>query len=156
MARIPATLSLDKIIEVARALASLDLRRSDAFDTRFYPPKDADVEDTYNYFLAMVAIDHRTNIGDRQFTRRVGGEVFTGSDLLWRLGMEMFNRDSSFFSPINLMRLDPAVVRDWLVGDYGPVWIMVLGPTCLGMLGHTCLGTMEQPLGYSMFRVLRS
>ena len=122
MARIPATLSLDKIIEVARALASLDLRRSDAFDTRFYPPKDADVEAVYNYFLAMVAIDHRTNIGDRQFTRRVDGEVFTGSDLLWRLGMEMFSKDSSFFSPMNLMRLDPAVVRDWLVGDYGPVW----------------------------------
>ena len=122
MARIPATLSLDKVIEVARTLASLDLRRSDVFDPRFYPPKNADVEATYNYFLAMVAVDHRTNIDDKQFTRRIDGEEFTGSDLLWRLGMEMYNRDSAFFSPVNLRRLDPAVVRDWLVSDYGPVW----------------------------------
>ncbi|MGC8542466.1 MAG: iron-sulfur cluster loop [Vulcanisaeta sp.] len=122
MARIPASINVDKVLEVAKLLGSMDLRRSNMFDTRFFPPRDADVESTYNYFLAMVAIDHRAHIGDYKFQRSINGEIFTGSDLLWRLGMEMFSRDPSFFSPRRLSKLDPVIVRDWLVGDYGPVW----------------------------------
>ncbi len=122
VARIPASLSIDRIATVARTLSSLNLSRADVFDTRFFPPRNADMESVYNYFLAMVAIDHRTHLGNYVFSKNIGNETFTGSDLLWRLGMEVFNRDRSFFSPTRLSKLDPITVRDWLVGDYGPVW----------------------------------
>jgi hypothetical protein len=74
------------------------------------------------YFLAMVAVDHRTHVGNRVFRRVVSGEEYSGSLLLWRLGRLKLSEDPNFFTPRSLSSLDPLVVRDWLTGDYGPVW----------------------------------
>jgi hypothetical protein len=146
MSRVPASLNIDRIVSVAKVLSTLSLSRADVFDTRFFPPRDADTESVYNYFLAMVAIDHRTHLGSYVFSRKINGEVFTGSDLLWRLGMEVFNRDKSFFSPIRLSMLDPLTVRDWLVGDYGPVWDYGVRAYLLRDVGATAVRHYGTPL----------
>jgi hypothetical protein len=122
MVKVPAYLVIDRIIEVAKALSSLDLHRSDMYDTHYFPPRDAYGDSVLNYFLAMVAIDHRTHLGNHTFSRKIGDETYTGSDLLWRLGMEMYNKDPEFFNPLRLSKLDPIIVKDWLTSDYGPIW----------------------------------
>ncbi len=154
---IPASVNINKVFEVARALRGLTLRRHDAYDRRFYPPRDMDLETVVNYYMAMVAIDHRTNIGDTPFTREFSDGRYTGSDLLWRLGIEMLNRDPGFFSPGRLSRIDPLIVRDWLVGDYGPIWDYGVRAYLLRDLGIKVLrflGTSVKILGMGVDEII--
>ncbi len=122
MTRRLASLNLSKIEEVASAISRLDLKRSDVFDERFFPSKDEDVELSCRYFIAMVAIDHRTHFDNRPFEAVIDGVVYRGSDLLWRLGKIRLDEDSNFFSPDRLSGLDIEEVGKWLRGNYGPVW----------------------------------
>lgn len=146
----PASINISKVFEVAKALNGITLERINAYDTRYYPPRNTDLETALNYFLAMVAIDHRTQLGNSLFTREFNDGRYTGSDLLWRLGMDVFNKDPDFFSPRRLSKMNPIITRDWLVGDYGPIWDYGVRAYLLKDLGNKILrfyGTSVRLLG---------
>ena len=90
-------------------------------DPRFYPPPTADRELVASYFLVMVAMDHRLSRPGRPYEARVAGEFFHGADLLYRLGMVMFERNPNFFAAENLARVTVRDVRAWLcIGSVCP------------------------------------
>jgi len=115
-------LDIDNIIEVSKQISRIPMERINVWDPRYYPSKGEDTRLVLTYFLAMVAIDHRTHIDGKPFRRVMDGEEYIGSDLLWRLGRVMLSNNPDFFTPRGLANVDPLMVRDWLVGDYGPIW----------------------------------
>ena len=72
-----------------------------AFDERFFPGKDEEKEVVTSYFLFMTAIDHRTRIGST-YQKEIKGELFFGSDLLFRLAKLKYDVDPNFYIPKNM------------------------------------------------------
>ncbi len=98
---------------IAPALARLTV---DTFeDRRYYPPPGTNRRDLMAYFLVMVAMDHRLSRPGRDYEGYVGGELYHGADLLYRLGAEMFERDRSFFYPERLKSITVKDVLNWLM-----------------------------------------
>ena len=98
--------------------------RPDPFDDpRYYPPPDAPRRQVMSYFLVMVAMDHRLSRGRRQYEAYIGGELYHGADLLYRLGTKKLREDPGFFEAERLAKVTEDDVRAWLTvkGDDGRV-----------------------------------
>ena len=74
------------------------------YDLEIFPSRGDSVERQFSFFTAMVAIDHRTGVL-YPFEAWVGGRWYRGSDLLYRLGVEVYRRDPDFFMPRSLAEL---------------------------------------------------
>ncbi len=94
----------------------------DFTDPRYYPPRGDEAERVLRYFFFMVAIDHRTS-RFRPFEGRVGGELYHGADLLYRLGALKYSEDPEFFSPEIMARISEGEVAEWLRTESGEtIW----------------------------------
>lgn len=114
-------------IDVAEDMADVVRRYSgrletlNVFDTRFYPPKSSDAEDVVRYFMVMVSLDHRLSRPGKPYEACLDDGCYHGADLLYRLGMRIYNEDPDFFSPKRLSRITvEEVVRAFSVGDVKP------------------------------------
>lgn len=76
-----------------------------SYDLEIFPPKDDPPERQLAFFTAMVAIDHRTSTL-YPFEAWIAGKRYKGSDLLFRLGIEVYRREPDFYTPENLSKLD--------------------------------------------------
>ncbi|HIE24332.1 MAG TPA: hypothetical protein EYP68_08920 [Candidatus Korarchaeota archaeon] len=75
-----------------------------AFDERFFPEKGVEKELVTSYFLFLTAIDHRTRV-DNIYHKEIDGELFFGSDLLFRLAKLKYNEDPEFYTAKSMERL---------------------------------------------------
>jgi len=111
-------IDIDKAEAVANVLKSVGVKRDSYLDPRFYPPPDDPAEDQLAYFVAMVAIDHRTSLWE-PFEGVVGGEFFHGADALYRLGRLAYSR--GFFKAEKLAQLTPSEAEPLL--SIGGRWV---------------------------------
>ncbi len=102
---------------MSKIVRSLPL--DDFTDPRFYPPRDADKDLVAQYFLVMVAIDHRLSRPGRPYEGLVDGEKYHGADLLYALGARRLREDPGFFDAHSLAGLTAEDVRRWLRSDDG-------------------------------------
>lgn len=102
--------------EVARVIGRVvgSLPIDDFTDPNYYPPPDSDRETVVRYFLVMVAMDHRLSRPGRPYEAVVGGRLFHGADLLYKLGVVKLREDPEFFSPERLSRLTERELSEWL------------------------------------------
>ncbi|MGC9072230.1 MAG: hypothetical protein ACP5HK_06020 [Acidilobus sp.] len=106
---------------IGNAVRSLSV---DAFeDPRYYPPPGSPRRQVMAYFLVMVAMDHRLSRGRRQYEARLGGELYHGADLLYRLGVQRLRDDPGFFDAERLAKATEEEVKEWLTvrSDEGSV-----------------------------------
>ena len=102
---------MDVAVDVDRARSAADIvgrlgLRRDAYDDgRFYPPRSDPREDQLAFFVAMVAVDHRTSTPLGPFEGHIDGEFFHGADALWRLGRKAY--DEGLFKAERLAELTP-------------------------------------------------
>lgn len=124
LSRYPSIFLIDRnnISSVSKVIAELDLKRDSYDDPHFFPPRSVDQELQLGYFVAMVAIDHRTGTPLGAFEGYVNGEFFHGADLLYRLGMLIFKDDPEFFSADRLSRLTYDDSRRLLEFDGRIIW----------------------------------
>ncbi len=115
------TINDEQISEIAREFKKIHIEEDPFTDPRYYPPPEDDYEHVVSYFFTMVAIDHRTSIF-KEYKAKIGSEEYKGADLLWRLGIEMYERDPDFFLPQNLAKLTIDTVRKWLTIDKTEIW----------------------------------
>ena len=94
--------NIDRVSQIIRKIGII---RDSYHDPRYYPSINCDTELQFGYFTVMVAIDHRTSTPLEVFEGYVDGEFFHGADLLYRLGMKVFEETPSFFLPKNLSML---------------------------------------------------
>ena len=94
-----------------------ELPRLDLFDSRFYPPRDADPEDVSRYFIVMVALDHRLSRPGKQYYACLENECYKGADLLYRLGMKKYIEEPDFYSPGKLSGITVTDVKNMLTAD---------------------------------------
>lgn len=114
-------INVNKVKDVAKCFAKLDLKPMDLFDSRFYPKCSEPPSSTLMYFMVMVAMDHRISRPGKIYKAVVDGEEYKGADLLYRLGMKMYESNPYFFSPENLSKINEKDVMSWLsVGDAAP------------------------------------
>ena len=83
----------------------------DAFDDRFFPEENEEKEVVASYFLFMTAIDHRTRVGGT-YQKEIEGELFFGSDLLFRLAKLKLDADSGFYTAKNMAGLSLSDFKD--------------------------------------------
>lgn len=115
------SIDLSRISLIAKVFKNMDIKPMNLFDSRFYPDKNEPIDKVFMYFLVMVSMDHRISRPGKIYKGVVNGEEFQGADLLYRLGMEMYNKYSDFFTPNVLARISSRDVESWLfVGDVGP------------------------------------
>jgi len=114
-------IDLEKIRNVSKALTSVDIKPMDLYDTRFYPNKNESLDKVLMYFIVMVAMDHRLSRPGKQYRAFIYGEELHGADLLYRLGMKMYNEKLEFFDPRNLVKIEPRDIVSWLtIGSATP------------------------------------
>ena len=83
-------------------------------DPRYYPPEGEDEEQVARYFFFMVAIDHRTHLPGHEYKAVIDGQVHSGADLLYRLGMKRYLENRAFFSPESMANITREDVEEWL------------------------------------------
>jgi len=83
-----------------------------------YLPEPEDAEGSARYIFFMVSIDHRTGRG---FSSTIGGVVFEGAELLWKLGELKWRVDRAFFNPQRMAKVSASEVRQWLKAPGGAV-----------------------------------
>lgn len=110
------SVSEDTITEASRlfnrVVSSIEV---DGFtDPLLYPPLSAGRRTVAQYFLVMVAMDHRLSRPGRPYEGYVEGKLFHGADLLYRLGAKKLSEDPSFFEAENLARITAGDVVEWL------------------------------------------
>jgi len=115
------TIDEEQINNIARDLQKIHIEPDPFTDPRYYPPQEDDYEHVVSYFFTMVAIDHRTSIF-KEYKAKIGEEEYRGADLLWRLGIEIYERDRDFFLPQNLAKITLDTVRKWLTIDEAEIW----------------------------------
>jgi hypothetical protein len=114
-------LDIDRIERASEAMKNLSFKPMDLFDPRFYPPKNEPLEKVLMYFITMVAMDHRLSRPGKLYKAVIDGEEVKGADLLYRLGMKMFQSNPDFFTPENLSRVTVKDVILWLsIGNASP------------------------------------
>ncbi len=74
------------------------------YDLEIFPPRTDPAERQLAFFTAMVAIDHRTS-AVYPFEAWINGKKYKGSDLLFKLGVEVYRREPDFYTPENLSEL---------------------------------------------------
>ncbi len=95
--------------------------RFDLKNIDYYPPENTGLRETIMYFIVMVAMDHRLSRPGREYKAVVEGRVFSGADLLYKLGSLMLRRNPGFFKPENLVHVDKKVILNWLsIGEASP------------------------------------
>mgnify|MGYP000297655847 CR=1 FL=1 len=97
-------INYEKVQDFASRLKNMKISVSDFADGVCFPRKDANEKDVLNFFFFIVAIDHRTSRND-SFIGEVDGVVYRGSDLLYRLAMNKFIENPSFFEPSRIAKL---------------------------------------------------
>jgi len=107
-------IDVQKCIEVARVVKSLNINVDSFTNTEYYPPATDDPIRVASYFFFMVAIDHRTSRPSRRFEGIVCGKYYKGSDLLYRLGMIRYQEDPNFFSADRMEKVTTDEIRRWL------------------------------------------
>ncbi|NPA24132.1 MAG: N-glycosylase/DNA lyase [Crenarchaeota archaeon] len=115
------TIDEEQITKIGKELQKIHIEEDPFTDPRYYPPLEDDYEHVVSYFFTMVAIDHRTSIF-KEYRAKIGEEEYRGADLLWRLGIEMYERDPEFFLPQNLAKMTLDTVRKWLTIDRTEIW----------------------------------
>ncbi len=110
------------IRRVSKIFERMELRRDKYEDPRYFPPPDCDVELQLAYYTVMVGIDHRTSSPFGQFEGYVDGEFFHGADLLYRLGMKIFEEEPEFFLAENLARLASERAMRLISFNGKPLW----------------------------------
>ncbi|MCE4606060.1 MAG: hypothetical protein F7B59_01835 [Desulfurococcales archaeon] len=80
----------------------------------YYPPVGTDFEALTMYFLTMVSIDHRLSRPNKPYGAEINGRKYHGADLLYKLGMRMFESNPRFFTASHLSRITEAEVEKWL------------------------------------------
>jgi hypothetical protein len=113
---VPAV-DLEQVARVAERLRAVRIEPDPFTDPDLYPPAGEDPERVARYFIVMVAMDHRLSRPGQPYEARLGGKLYHGADLLYRLGAEMYRRDPDFFSPQRLARIALDEVRRWLCVD---------------------------------------
>lgn len=106
----------DKIDEVAEVLKSevKSLEVDDFTNPLLYPPVNASRRTILQYFLVLVAMDHRLSRPNRPYEGYVDGMLFHGADLLYRLGVKKLEEDPAFFDAESLAKITAKDVIDWL------------------------------------------
>ncbi|MEM5873404.1 MAG: hypothetical protein QW065_01250 [Acidilobaceae archaeon] len=83
-------------------------------DPELYPPTSASRRTVFQYFLVMVAMDHRLSRPGRPYEGYVEGKLYHGADLLYRLGAKKLKEDLDFFEPRRLATISIKDVKEWL------------------------------------------
>jgi len=117
-----AKIKSSKIKDLSEIIADLDLSYNHYYDPRFYPPSNTDKEIQLGYFIAMVAIDHRTSNLLGRFEGTIDGEIFHGADLLYRLGMKKFEKNPEFFVAEKLANVREKDILDLISWKGKLVW----------------------------------
>src|SRR2546426_6812868 len=68
-------------------------------DPLLYPGREVEPDLAANFFLFLVAIDHRTHSPGQVFNGKVRGIELMGSELLWALAKVRLDENPDFFSP---------------------------------------------------------
>ncbi|MEM1927840.1 MAG: hypothetical protein QXS85_03790 [Acidilobaceae archaeon] len=105
-----------RISEASRVIGALvSSMEVDRFlDSSLYPPPSASRRLVVQYFLVMVAMDHRLSRPGRPYEGYVDGRLYHGADLLYRLGSMRLREDPGFFEAERLARVTAREVREWL------------------------------------------
>jgi len=107
-------ISRKKVREASEILKSVEIKPFDLTDVRYYPPSGEPLERVLRYFIALVAIDHRTSRPNYRYEALINDEYYHGADLLYRLGMRMYLKNPEFYSPENLAKLSYRSALNWL------------------------------------------
>ncbi len=122
-----------RVGEVAKVIKELSPVR-EAYVGDIFPGPDEDPKLQTLFFMAMVAIDHRTR-SFMPYEAVISGKRYFGSELLYRKGMIVFEEDPSFFLPENLSRLKPDDRLLKVILDDPPLWDMHVRTLLLKDLG---------------------
>ena len=134
--------SYDKISEVADYLVKSRIIKKflsniDAFtNPEYYPSRDDPPEKVAQYFITMVAIDHRTSYKGKPYETILHGKLYHGADLLYRLGKIMYDSNPDFFNPKNLAKISVDDVRKWLNINDAEIWDLNVRVMLLRDLGR--------------------
>ncbi|MEM2636752.1 MAG: iron-sulfur cluster loop, partial [Candidatus Korarchaeota archaeon] len=74
-------------------------------DPQYYPPPGDHIENVANFFLFMVAQDHRCYLPGGDYSMRLHGKLLRGAELLYALAMERYTEDPHFFTPARMRRI---------------------------------------------------
>ena len=103
--------------KLAKTIRNIKIKPDQFTNPEYFPPSNEPVENVVNYFFFMVAIDHRTSLPGKPFEGYIDGKFYHGSDLLYRLGMIMYEENPDFFSPENMSKITADDIRRWLTVD---------------------------------------
>ncbi|MEM0340197.1 MAG: hypothetical protein QXN05_01455 [Acidilobaceae archaeon] len=106
----------ENINEVVDSLSKLvkSIEPDRFLDPELYPPTSASRRTVFQYFLVMVAMDHRLSRPGRPYEGYVEGKLYHGADLLYRLGAKKLKEDLDFFEPRRLATISIKDVKEWL------------------------------------------
>ncbi|MEM4426513.1 MAG: hypothetical protein QXV55_02865 [Acidilobaceae archaeon] len=106
----------ENINEVVDSLSKLvkSIEPDRFLDPELYPPTSASRRTVFQYFLVMVAMDHRLSRPGRPYEGYVEGKLYHGADLLYRLGVKKLKEDLDFFEPRRLATISIKDVKEWL------------------------------------------
>ncbi len=130
---------------VSALISGLGLSRDRYEDLLFFPPKDDEVERQLGFFLFMVAIDHRTRTELTDFSANIRGKRLSGADLLYYLGMRVYEDERSF-TPEWLARLTQEEAKHLLCFEGNCVWDLYTRIFLLRDLGRKIKGGLAELL----------
>ncbi len=108
------SLNLDRCRSLGLLLRKIRFSPDPFINAKFYPSTKLSLDLIANYFFFMVAIDHRTSYEDIAFEGLIGGEKYSGAQLLWRLGKVKLDADPEFFTVDRMKRIRASDVAEWL------------------------------------------
>ncbi len=116
------TVDSGTVNRVSALFSSLGLSRDRYEDPLLFPPKDDEAERQLGFFLSMVGIDHRTRTELTDFSAEIHGRSLSGADLLYYLGMKVYQGDERSFTPRWLAHLVPEEAKHLLCFGDNCVW----------------------------------
>ncbi|MEB3756807.1 MAG: hypothetical protein GSR79_08130 [Desulfurococcales archaeon] len=108
-------INYDQIERIAEILSKIVKNQSiDPFtNPDYYPPPGTDFEALTMYFLVMVSMDHRLSRPNKPYEMEINGKKYHGADLLYKLGMNMFESNPYFFTASHLSHITEGEVEKW-------------------------------------------
>ncbi len=125
-------LNHSRIREVSSIIREISPKREE-YVGELFPSLDDDPTLQKSFFLAMVSIDHRTR-SIYPYEAIINGKRYFGSELLYRKGMLIYEKDPNFFLPERLKDLPGDPLLDLLLKD-PPLWDMHVRTLLLKDLG---------------------